>query len=201
MQTPHHRCRWVPSRDALYCAYHDEEWGVPEWDSQALFEKLLLDGMQAGLAWITILRKRDTLREAYHGFNPERLARYDGADRARLLNNPGVIRSKTKIDAAITNAQAWLGLREQGVCFSDFLWSFVGGEPLQNSWTRAEDVPAQTSQSEAMSKALKEKGFKFCGPVIVYAFMQAVGMVNDHTRSCFRHMPVKILGQQSPFAS
>jgi len=181
------RCGWANPKDALYVAYHDEEWGVPEYDSRALWEKLVLDGFQAGLAWITILRKRQAFREAFADFDPEAVARFGEADRARLMENAGIVRSNAKIDAAIGGARIFLEMRERGEDFADFLWAFTGGKPIQNTWRGIGDVPAQTPLAAEMAKALKAKGFKFCGPVIVYAFMQAVGMVNDHTATCFRH--------------
>lgn len=185
------RCDWRGlSGDALYEAYHDQEWGVPERESAALWEKLVLDGFQAGLAWITILRKREAFREAFAGFDPEAVARFGEADRARLLANPGIVRSAAKIDAAVSGARIYLDMREAGVDFSDFLWSFTGGKPIQTWAERLEDVPAETPLSREISSALRAKGFRFCGPVIVYAFMQAVGMVNDHLVSCHRHAAV-----------
>jgi len=187
------RCGWANPRDALYVAYHDGEWGVPEYDSRALWEKLVLDGFQAGLAWITILRKREAFRAAFDGFDPEIVARYGGADRARLMADAGIVRSGAKIDAAIEGARIWLAMRERGEDFSAFLWAFTEGRPLRNSWSTIRDVPARTPLAEEVAKALKSKGFKFCGPVITYAFMQAVGMVNDHTTACFRHAEVSRL--------
>jgi DNA-3-methyladenine glycosylase I len=166
---------------------------VPEYDPRALWEKLVLDGFQAGLAWITILRKRAAFRAAFAGFDPEVVARFDDADRTRLLADAGIIRSAAKIDAAIDGARLYLGLRDRGEDFSAFLWSFVGGAPIQNAWSEVGQIPAQTPQAVEMSKALKAKGFKFCGPVISYAFMQAVGMVNDHVTSCPRHGAVAAL--------
>jgi DNA-3-methyladenine glycosylase I len=180
------RCAW-PGTDPLYVAYHDQEWGVPERDGKALWGKLVLDGFQAGLAWITVLRKREAFRAAFHDFDPDIVARYGEEDVARLLNDAGIVRSRAKITAAIGGAQAYLAMRDKGEDFSDFVWSFVGGAPIQNHFARREDVPVATPQSEALSKALKAQGFKFVGPVIVYAFMQAVGMVNDHTPTCFRY--------------
>jgi DNA-3-methyladenine glycosylase I len=177
--------------DPLYEAYHDTDWGVPEYDPRALWEKLVLDGFQAGLAWITILRKREAFRAAFDNFDPEKVALYGEADRARLMANAGIIRSNAKIDAAINGAKIYLDMRANGEDFADFLWSFTGGAPIQNTWTGRGDVPVKTPEAEAMAKALKAKGFKFVGPVIVYAFMQAVGMVNDHTVDCFRHEAVK----------
>lgn len=183
------RCSWCGS-DPLYVAYHDTEWGVPERDPRALWEKLVLDGFQAGLAWITILRKRENLRAAFAGFDPEIVARFGEADRARLMADAGIIRSNAKIDSAIGSARIWLDMRDQGEDFSEWLWSFVGGAPIQNSWGPGE-TPTETDESRAMAKALKARGFKFCGPVIVYAFMQATGMVNDHAAACFRHRQVR----------
>lgn len=173
--------------DPFYEAYHDHEWGVPEWDSRALWEKLVLDGFQAGLSWITILRKREAFRAAFAGFDPEKVARFGEADRARLMADAGIIRSNSKIDAAISGARIYLDMRERGEDLSTFLWDIVGGAPIQNTWETGAQVPAQTPLAVDMAKALKAKGFKFCGPVIVYAFMQATGMVNDHFVTCFRH--------------
>ena len=184
------RCGWANPLDPLYVAYHDEEWGVPEYDPRALWEKLVLDGFQAGLAWITILRKRDAFRAAFAGFDPDAVARFGEADRSRLMADAGIIRSNAKIDAAIGGARLYLDMRERGEDFAAFLWGFTGGQPIQNAWSDVGQVPAQTPLAADMAKALKAKGFKFCGPVIVYAFMQAVGMVNDHTTACFRHAQV-----------
>lgn len=184
------RCGWCGT-DPLYVAYHDTEWGVPEYDARALWEKLVLDGFQAGLAWITILRKREGMRDAFDGFDPEIVARYGEADRTRLLADPRIIRSAAKIDAAIGGARIWLNMRDNGEDFSAWLWSFVDGSPIQNDWPDYRQAPTQTPQSQAMAKALKVRGFKFCGPVIAYAFMQAVGMVNDHQTSCFRRDEVR----------
>jgi len=185
------RCTW-PGTDPQYLAYHDEEWGVPEWDSRALFEKLVLDGFQAGLAWITILRKREAFRKAFAGFDPDTIATWGASEVERLLQDPGIVRHRGKIEATITNARAWQRIEaEQG--FSDFLWSYVGGAPLQNHWTAMNQVPASTQISERLSKDLKKAGFKFCGPTIVYAFMQAVGMVNDHLVGCPCHARVASL--------
>ncbi len=188
------RCAW-PGADPLYCAYHDEEWGVPEYDSRALWEKLVLDGFQAGLSWITILRKREAFRAAFSDFDPEVVARFGEADVARLLANPGIIRSRAKIDAAIGGARIYLDMRDQGVDFSAWVWDFVDGKPIHNARAGQGDVPAETPLSQAMSKALKARGFKFVGPVIVYAWMQAVGLVNDHTVHCFRHAEVQKLAR------
>lgn len=185
------RCQWVNTPDPIYAEYHDTEWGVPEYDSRALWEKLMLDGFQAGLAWITILRKREHMREVFDGFEPAIIARYTDADRERLLADPGIIRSRAKIDAAIGNARAYLDMQDKGIDFSDHLWSFVGGSPIQNAWPSLKGTPTKTPESEALSKDLKKRGFKFVGPVIVYAFMQACGLVNDHETGCHRHEPVK----------
>ena len=189
------RCTWRGmAGDPLYEAYHDHEWGVPEKDSRALWEKLVLDGFQAGLAWITILRKREAFRAAFEGFDPETVARYGEAERARLMADAGIIRSNAKIDAAIAGAKIYLEMREKGEDFSDFCWGFVGGAPVQNRWTADSGIPAQTPLAAEMSKALKAKGFKFVGPVIVYAWMQAVGLVNDHLVTCYRHEPIRRMG-------
>ena len=188
------RCGWRGmAGDPLYEAYHDSEWGVPEYDSRALWEKLVLDGFQAGLAWITILRKRDAFRQAFAGFDPDVVARFGEAERAALMANPGIVRSNAKIDAAIAGARIYLDMREAGDDFSQFLWSFTNGRVIQNRWEEIGQVPAQTRVAEEMSKALKAKGFKFVGPVIVYAFMQATGFVNDHLTCCHRHEQVKRL--------
>ena len=187
-----HRCAWCGT-DPLYVAYHDEEWGVPEYDARALWEKLVLDGFQAGLAWITILRKREGMRDAFDGFDPEKVAAYGEADIERLLGDARIIRSRAKINAAIKGARIWLEMRDNGEDFSAWLWSFVGGAPIQNHWPDSGARPVSTPESEAMAKALKKRGFTFCGPVIVYAFMQAVGMVNDHGVECFRHRQVRAM--------
>ncbi|QPC42088.1 DNA-3-methyladenine glycosylase I [Kaustia mangrovi] len=189
------RCGW-PGTDPLYVAYHDEEWGVPEWDDRALFEKLILDGFQAGLSWITILRKRDAFREAFDGFEPERIVRYDADKVARLMEDKGIVRNRAKIEATVTNARVWLDIQEQQG-FSAYLWGFVDGAPIQNSFRTLGEVPAETAESRAISKDLKARGFRFCGPTIVYAFMQAVGMVNDHLTSCHRHGPCAALARKA----
>ena len=179
------RCAW-PSDDPIYKAYHDDEWGVPEWDGRALYEKLILDGFQAGLAWITILKKRENFRAAFDQFQPAIIADYGPDKIEALLQDAGIVRHRGKIEGTIAGAKAWLDIEaEQG--FSNFLWDFVGGAPVQNAFTSLSNTPTETDISKAMSKALKARGFKFCGPTIVYAFMQAVGMVNDHTTECFRH--------------
>jgi DNA-3-methyladenine glycosylase I len=190
------RCGWRGlTGDALYEGYHDQEWGVPEYDSRALWEKLVLDGFQAGLAWITILRKREAFRAAFAGFDPQVVARFDAGDRDRLMADAGIVRSNGKIDAAISGARLYLDMRDRGEDFSAFLWGFVGGAPIQNRFDHPSEVPAQTPVAVEMSKALKARGFKFCGPVIVYAFMQATGMVNDHLTGCFRHGPVRAMSR------
>jgi DNA-3-methyladenine glycosylase I len=184
------RCPWC-GEDPLYIEYHDEEWGVPVYDDQQLFAKLILDGAQAGLSWITILRKRDNYYAAFDQFDPVRIAAYDEAKYTELMNNPGIVRNRQKIRAAIKNAQAYLAIQEELGSFSDYLWSFVGGQPIQNEWKTLADFPAKTPESAAMSKALKKRGFSFVGPTICYAFMQAVGMVNDHVVDCFRYAQVR----------
>ncbi len=185
-------CTW-PGTDPLYLAYHDEEWGVPEYDDQALFEKLILDGFQAGLSWITILRKRENFQKAFDGFDPVKIARYTDKRVEKLLQNEGIIRHRGKIEGTIGNARIWLDFMEKENGFSNYLWDFVDGKPIQNKFKTLKDVPASTDVSTALSKDLKKRGFKFCGPTIVYAFMQAVGMVNDHTTGCFRHKQVQKL--------
>lgn len=187
------RCGWCGS-DPLYVAYHDTEWGVPERDGRALYEKLILDGFQAGLAWITILRKREAFRAAFAGFDPHAIAGWGEAEVARLLADPGIVRHRGKIEAAIGNARAWAEI-EAREGFSPFLWRFVDGRPVQNRFATLAEVPAETPASRHMAKALKGAGFRFCGPTIAYAFMQAVGMVNDHLVTCPRHAQVAALGQ------
>ncbi len=181
------RCPW-PGQDPLYRAYHDEEWGVPEYDDRALYEKLVLDGFQAGLSWITILRKRENFRRAFRGFEPEKVARFGAKDMTRLLADESIIRSRAKIEAAITGARLWLDIMEKEPGgFSHLIWKHVDGRPRVKRLKRMEDIPAKTEMSEGLAKELKGRGFKFCGPVIVYAFAQAVGMVNDHIISCHRY--------------
>ena len=187
------RCDWCVG-DPLYEAYHDTEWGVPERDSRALWEKLVLDGFQAGLAWITILRKRDGFRTAFEGFHPEVIAEWGEADVARLLADPGIVRHRGKIEATIGNARAYLEIEANGG-FSTYLWDFVDGTPIQNSFRTMAEVPAETPLSRRVSKDLKARGFKFCGPTITYAFMQASGLVNDHLVTCFRHAEVARLAR------
>jgi DNA-3-methyladenine glycosylase I len=181
-----HRCPW-PGQDPLYVAYHDEEWGVPEYDDRALYEKLVLDGFQAGLSWITILRKRENFRRAFDGFAPEKIARYTPRKIERLMQDAGIVRNRQKIEGAIASARGYLAVMEKGPGFSKLLWDFVGGKPKVNVFRSISQVPAETALSRAMSKELAGRGFKFCGPTIVYAFMQATGMVNDHLIACWRH--------------
>jgi len=181
-----HRCTWCGD-DPLYVAYHDTEWGVPEWDDRALFEKLMLDGFQAGLSWITILRKRDNFRAGFDGFVPEVIAGYDADKVESLMADAGIVRNRAKIEATITNARAWLELQASGTGFADYMWGFVDGRPLVNRWRDSGEIPAETVESRVLSKDLKGRGFRFVGPTICYAVMQAVGMVNDHLVDCYRH--------------
>jgi len=183
------RCGWATS-DPLYIAYHDEEWGVPLHDERRLFEMLILEGAQAGLSWISILRRREGYRRAFDSFDPEKIARYGEKKTAALLTDPGIIRNRAKIAATVTNARAFLAVREETGSFDRFLWDLVGGQPIQNRW-RAAEVPAETAESKTMSKELKQRGFTFVGPTICYAFMQATGMVNDHLVTCFRHRELR----------
>ena len=181
------RCPW-PGNDPLYVTYHDDEWGVPEYDSRALYEKLVLDGFQAGLSWITILRKRENFRKAFHNFEPQKIARYNARDLDRLLKNDGIVRSRAKIEATVKGAKLWLEIEEKEPGgFRELIWKHVGGKPQINHFKSRDKVPAQTKMSEGLAKELKQRGFNFCGPVIVYAFAQATGLVNDHLVGCFRH--------------
>jgi DNA-3-methyladenine glycosylase I len=180
------RCGWSESNEQMI-AYHDSEWGVPVHDDRQLFGKLVLDGFQAGLSWAIILRKRDAFLNAFDGFNPEKMARYDARRVAKILKDPGIVRNKQKVRSAIGNARAFLEMMEADESFDAFLWQFVGGAPKRNSWKTLRRVPAETKESIAMSKALVERGFRFVGPTICYAFMQAVGMVNDHLVTCYRY--------------
>jgi DNA-3-methyladenine glycosylase I len=190
------RCHW-PGEDPLYVAYHDEEWGVPEYDDRALYEKLVLDGFQAGLSWLTILRKRENFRRAFDGFAPEKIARYGAREKQKLLRNAGIIRSPAKIKAAINGARLWLDIMEKEPGgFSQFIWKHVDGKPRVNNYKRPKQIPAKTAMSEKLSKELKDRGFNFVGPVIVYAFAQAIGMVNDHIVSCHRHEACVALAQK-----
>jgi len=183
MEEHSNRCPWC-GRDPIYQRYHDLVWGRPVADEQELFEKLCLDGQQAGLSWITILKKQHSYQAAYDQFDPERIVQYDDKKISELLQNPGVIRNKLKVQSIIKNARAFLALKDEGRCFSEFLWNFVDGQPVQNEFLSMDDVPVSNATSEAMSKALKRLGFTFVGPTICYAFMEAVGMVNDHLVSC-----------------
>ena len=180
------RCEWAGS-DPLMVAYHDDEWGVPLHDDPQLFEFLILEGMQAGLSWMTILRKRENFRAAFDGFDPQKVAHYDRGKFEELMANPGIIRNRRKIEAAAQNGQAFLEVQGEFGSFDAYIWQFVGGKPLVNTWKTISEIPAKTAQSEAMSKDLKKRGFNFVGPTICYAHMQATGMVNDHTVDCFRH--------------
>ncbi len=180
------RCPWAGT-DPLYRDYHDREWGVPLYDNQTLFEFLILEGAQAGLAWITVLRKRPAYRQAFDQFDPYKIAGYSAARKTKLLQNPGLIRNRLKIDSAVRNAQAYVAMAQSGEDFSEFLWGFVNGRAKINHWRSLAEVPASTAESEAMSRALKKRGFNFVGPTICYAFMQATGMVNDHLVNCYRH--------------
>ena len=188
------RCGWA-GPEPIYLEYHDTDWGVPEYDSRALWEKLILDGFQAGLSWITILKKRENFREAFAGFDPNIIAAWGPAEVEKLLGNPGIIRHRGKIEATISNAKVWQTI-EAREGFDRFLWNYVDGAPLQNRWKTSEEVPAFTPLSEQISKDLKKEGFRFCGPTIVYAFMQAVGMVNDHLVSCHAHEKCARLAQK-----
>ena len=189
------RCPW-PKEDPLYVAYHDDEWGVPEFDDRALYEKLVLDGFQAGLSWITILRKRDNFRHAFAGFDPAKIARFTPKKVEALMQDAGIVRNRAKIEGAVLSARAWIEAMEKDPGFSVLLWNFVDGKPKVNRFRDTSEVPAATDVSRAMSKELVTRGFKFVGPTIVYAFMQAVGMVNDHLVSCHRHAAVQKLGKR-----
>lgn len=186
------RCKWA-GNDPLYIAYHDQEWGIPLYDEKKLFEFLLLEGFQAGLSWLTILKKRENYRKALEDFDPARIASFEDKKMEELLQNPGIIRNRRKIRGAVQNAQAYLEVCRENGSFTQYVWQFCGGRPLINNWLDSEDVPAQTPESQAMSKDLKKRGFTFVGPTICYAFMQATGMVNDHTVDCFRHREISEL--------
>lgn len=188
MSTQPTRCQWC-SDDPVYQEYHDQQWGIPCYDPQELFEMLILEGAQAGLSWITVLKKREGYRRAFCQFDPGKIAQFTEQDVERLRQDAGIIRNKLKIESAIKAARAYLQMQQDGEDWVAFLWSFVGGRPIQNHWRRLSDVPVTTPESDAMSKALKNKGFNFVGSTICYAFMQATGMVNDHTTDCFRHQP------------
>jgi DNA-3-methyladenine glycosylase I len=180
------RCDWVPLGDPLYVAYHDEEWGVPSHDDTHLFELLVLEGAQAGLSWSTILRKREGYRHAFAGFDAKQVARFTKRDVERLLRDPGIVRNRLKVGSAVNNAQRVLEVQEELGSLDAYVWSFVGGEPIVGSWRSVRELPAETEESRAMSKDLKRRGFRFVGPTVCYAFMQAVGLVDDHTVDCFR---------------
>ncbi|PJF28310.1 MAG: DNA-3-methyladenine glycosylase I [Phototrophicales bacterium] len=190
------RCAWV-SAEPIYVHYHDQEWGVPiRNDDHALFERLCLEGAQAGLSWITILRKRENYREAFDGFDPQRVAAYDEAKVSKLMANAGIVRNQLKIRAAINNARCFLEIQAEHSSFADYLWAYVDGKPIQNRWRSLSEIPSETDLSRAISKDLKRRGFKFVGSTICYAMMQAVGMVNDHTLDCFRHNEVAALADR-----
>ncbi|MES2822527.1 MAG: DNA-3-methyladenine glycosylase I [Pseudomonadota bacterium] len=189
------RCSWCGT-DKLYCDYHDNEWGTPLYDEQKLFEFLILEGAQAGLSWITVLRKRENYRLAFDNFNAEKIARYTDKKKSILLQNEGIIRNRLKIDSAVKNAQALIAMKKYGENFSEFLWSFVDGKSKQNSWKTLREAPTSTSESDSMSKALKQKGFNFVGTTICYAFMQATGMVNDHMIDCYRYKQCQKLSRK-----
>lgn len=181
------RCGWVPPDNELYADYHDREWGVAVHDDGKIFEFLVLESAQAGLSWITVLRKRANYRKAFAGFDPRKVAKFTVRDVVRLLKNEGIIRNRAKIEAAINNAQRFLEVQKEFGTFSKYIWGFVGGKPIQNKWKKLSDLPVMTPQAEALSKDLKQRGFKFLGPTVIYAHMQATGMVNDHLTDCFRY--------------
>lgn len=187
-----HRCQWL-NQDPLYIQYHDEEWGVPVYDDRKLFEFLILEAFQAGLSWFTILKKRKNFNKAFSNFNPKKVARFDNERFKALMNNPGIIRNQLKIRAAIGNAQLFLEIQKSFGSFSNYSWQFVGGKPIQNKWKNLDSIPTTTKESHTFSEDLKKRGFKFLGPTVIYAHMQAAGMVNDHTTHCFRHKEVKKL--------
>ncbi len=193
---PRVRCEW-PGSDPLYVRYHDEEWGVPVHDDRRLFEFLILDGAQAGLSWITILRKREAYRRAFDGFDAEKMARYRAARVRRLLADPGIVRNRLKIESAVRNAKAFLEVRRELGSFDEYIWSFVGGRTIQNRFRTLGEIPATSAESDAMSKDLKKRGFSFVGSTICYAFMQAAGLVNDHVVGCFRHRECRRLAQRA----
>ena len=180
------RCRWVTD-DPIYIDYHDREWGVPCYDDQHLFEMLILEGAQAGLSWLTILKKREGYRKAFAQFNAQKMARFSEKKIESLLQNPAIVRNRLKVNAAVTNARAYLSIMEEYDCFSDYIWQFIGGKPVINHWKKFKDIPITTIESDNMSRDLKKRGFKFVGSTICYAYMQSVGMVNDHTTDCFRY--------------
>ncbi len=190
------RCDWCGD-DLLYQQYHDEEWGVPQYDDETLFEFLCLEGAQAGLSWITILRKREHYRKVFDAFDAEKMVRYSDRKVAALLEDPGIVRNRLKVQAFISNARAYLDMRDSGSSLNAYVWDFVDGTPLQNEWTSLQQVPAQTDLSDRLAKDLKKRGFRFVGSTICYAFMQAAGLVNDHLLSCHRHEACRLLGEKS----
>jgi DNA-3-methyladenine glycosylase I len=189
------RCKWAGT-DPIYVAYHDDDWGVPVHDDRTIFEYLILEGAQAGLSWITILKRRDNYRRAFSNFDPEKVARYDKRKMARLLENPGIIRNRLKVEAAVKNARAYLAVADEFGSFDDYVWRFVDGAPIQNKWKTMRDLPAETGESRALSHDLRRRGFGFVGPTIIYAHMQDTGMVNDHVVNCFRHNQVARLAKK-----
>ena len=196
MPTNKKRCLWPLNGNELYLSYHDNEWGVPAYDDQTQFEFLILEGAQAGLSWSTILNKREGYREAFHGFDAERMARFGKREIAALLKNPAIVRNRLKVESAVTNARAYLEFKDQHGNFARHLWSFVGGKPIQNRFRLHGDVPATSPESDALSKDLKKRGFRFVGSTIIYAHMQATGMVNDHLTSCYRYKECKALARK-----
>jgi DNA-3-methyladenine glycosylase I len=188
--SPKTRCAWVPAGDPLYVTYHDEEWGMPSQDDHHLFEMLVLEGAQAGLSWSTILRKREDYRKAFARFDPAKVARFDERKVDRLLKDPGIVRNRLKVESAVSNARATLAVQHEDGSLATYLWSFVGGKPIRNRWRTLEEIAAETAESRAMSTDMKRRGFRFVGPTVCYAFMQAVGLVNDHVVTCFRHRQV-----------
>lgn len=191
------RCPWSTKGNELYISYHDKEWGVPAWDDRTQFEFLVLEGAQAGLSWSTILNKREGYREAFAGFDPERIARFGKRDIARLLKNPNIVRNRLKVESTVANARAYLEFQETHGGFARHLWTFVGGRPIQNKFRQQGQVPATSAESDALSKELKQRGFRFVGTTIIYAHMQATGMVNDHLTSCFRYKDCQMLGRRT----
>ncbi len=191
------RCKWAEGVSLDYIRYHDEEWGVPVRDDRTQFEFLILEGAQAGLSWSTILNKRDGYRRAFADFDPVKVARFTPKRIAKLLEDPSIVRNRLKVNSAVTNARAFLKVQQEFGSFSDYIWEFVGGKPIQSNLKKDSDVPATTEESDALSKDLKKRGFKFVGSTIVYAHMQATGMVNDHVSSCFRHRPCKAMAKKS----
>jgi DNA-3-methyladenine glycosylase I len=196
MNTSVSRCKWAEGVGPAYIAYHDEEWGVPVHDDRVQFEFLILEGAQAGLSWSTILNKRDGYRTAFAGFDPEKVARFSDKHIEKLLQDPGIVRNRLKVRSAVTNAQAFLAVQEEFGSFSDYIWGFVGGEPVQNRFRKDADVPATSKASDALSKDLKQRGFRFVGSTIMYAHMQATGLVNDHVVGCFRYKPCQQLAKR-----